>query len=159
MKYILAIGLLFLSACGSGYTTITETVSVETPVDEASDFSGFYNLPNGGFIEILKLSSGAYVLYGTQRVLSVNKDLGLALHPNLPTNPMFPSGNVLSGSYSTTYSGTTNDVENDVTEVDVTGSRLTSYTISKQSGKLVIKLVVYNSAGLAVESNRTVDSL
>lgn len=159
MRYILIMSLLVLSACGSGDTIINETVTVEKPVDESSDFSGYYTLPNGGYLEILKLSNGAYVVYGTQRVLSVNKDLGLALHPNLPTTPIYPSGDVLNGSYSTTYSNTTNDVENDVTEVDITGSRLTTYTLSKKDGKLVIKLVVYNSNGLAVEANRTVESL
>ena len=160
MKKIIILLCLSLVSCGRDVVNIVEPTHVETSSDVNQSLEGYYVLPNGGFIELVQLSNGTYVIYGTQRVLSVNKDSGLALHPNLPTTPAFLVGGALNGVYNANYSNVTNDVENDVTEVDITGSRLTNYTLYRTSnGTLKIILNVYSSNGLSIEASRTIESL
>lgn len=126
-----------------------------------TEWTGFYTLPNGGYLELLQLDDGRVQIYGTQRVYSVNFDAELALHPNLQSGPhqLKASGSIF-GEYTASYSSANNDLEVDGSTTNISGSRKTVYHLyfADVSGedKLHIHYIVYDSNGLLVEADRTV---
>ena len=124
----------------------------------AISLEGYYVFPNGGVLELIEDADGRIIIYGTQRLYTVNFDSGLALHPNLPSGPHILKGGILRGEYSPTYSSTTNDVEVDGQQsTNISGKRKTVYKIwLTKSGKLKVQLMVYSSSGLQLEVNRTI---
>jgi len=124
-----------------------------------TNFAGYYIFPNGGYIELLQTEDERVIIYSTQRIYSVNYDMNLALHPNLPGGPHFIRNKVVSGEYNTNYNSDTNDLERDGTTSNITDNRKTKYTISIQEDKkLRINLIVYDDDGLVIEANRTIIS-
>jgi len=120
---------------------------------------GYYLLPDGGYIEILQNEDGRYIIYGTQRIYTINNDLLAALHPALPAGPHTPHNGIIAGEYNSNYNSTTNDVEVDGGSSNISGVRKTVYRIwLSDSGKLQIKLNIFSSNGLSVVVNRTVES-
>lgn len=120
---------------------------------------GYYSLPNGGFIELVRLENGSYGLFGSQRVLSVNFDGGLALHPNLPAGPHILKNGAISGVYNANYNSTTHDVEIDGTGSNISGNRLTQYVLDLISGgRLKITLITHDSSGLTIDASRVIIS-
>jgi len=122
-------------------------------------FEGYWDLPNGGYLELFVTKDNRAYIYGTQRIYSVNFDDGLALHPNISAGPHFIRDSIVNGEYYTTYSSTTHDLERDGTTSNITGSRKTVYTLKIQSdGKLRINLITYSSDGLTIDANRIIIS-
>ncbi|RLG45049.1 MAG: hypothetical protein DRN81_02980 [Thermoproteota archaeon] len=122
------------------------------------DFEGYWVLPNGGYIELIENADQRVLIYGSQRILSTNYDGGLAIHPPITAGPHFVRSTVISGIYNYTYSSSTHDLERDGETGNITGTRLTKYTLSIVDGKLVIELIIYSSNGHGVEATRTIVS-
>ena len=115
-------------------------------------------MPNGGFLELIEDTSGGVRIW-SQSLRSVNFDDGGALHPNLPLGPHDPKSGYLLGTYSPSYSSSTNDVEEDGKGTNITGTHLTAYRISKtEAGKVQVQLIIYNTSALSVIANRTLVS-
>ena len=154
-KYILLISMLGLLGCGD---TVNNTyVSEQQPpvASDVVDYSGFYYLENNSFIEIVKLSDGAYQAVNDNRLLTVNTNSSSALHPKLPTTPTYLKGGVLLFAYTASYNAANNNVQQDGTTTQLSGSRYTEVIVSKVNGSLVVDVAVYSATGNAVEVQRT----
>lgn len=119
---------------------------------------GYWTLPNGGYLELIENADKRIIVYGTQRMYTVNHDGGLALHPNISGGPHLVKNGVITGEYTTNYSSSTHDVERDGTTSNITGSRKTVYRLWREDGKLKIRFRIYSSNGLAIEVDRTITS-
>jgi hypothetical protein len=127
----------------------TEPVSLE----------GFYELPFGGYIELVQLEDQRIMVYGTQRVYTKNFDQGLAFHPNITTAPYMPKEGKLIIEQNINYNTSTNDVEKDGTTSNISGKRKSIFTFSTQESQLILNIKIFSSNGLLVEVNRTIRSL
>jgi len=126
-------------------------------VPSAPDFDAFWALPNGGYLELLLTDDNRVVLYGTQRIYSVNFDGGLALHPTISAGPHYIRNGMINGEYNANYSSTTNDLERDGSTSNISGVRKTVYNLRVQEdGRLRINLITYSTSGLIIEVNRTI---
>jgi len=124
-----------------------------------TSLEGFYNLPNGGYLELVENYDKSIIIYGTQRIYSTNTDGTSVLYPALPTTTHTVHSGSVTGEVALTYAAA-NGLEVDITNVAIAGSRKTVYTFSKDtSGHLVIKILTYSATGLNVESTRTITSL
>jgi len=128
--------------------------------DPTQDWTRFFQLENGGFIELLELDDGRVQIYGTQSLHSINFDNAAAFHPSIPIGPhALKSGTSINGQYNATYSNATNDLEIDGGTGSISGSRKTVYNIYFDNDKLKIRLMVYDANGVTVQANRLISEL
>lgn len=121
---------------------------------------GFYQLPYGGYIELITLDDGRTMIYGTQRVYTKNFDEALALHPNITTAPYITRNGKLIIEQTVNYDATTNDVEEDGSTSNITGPRKSIFTFSlNDSSQLEINIKIFSTSGLEIEVDRTVRSI
>jgi hypothetical protein len=138
----------------------TETVYVEKPEVPAVSFQGYYELTNGGYIELVELSDKRVIIYGAAKLYSKNFDGLLALHPAIPSGPHYIRNNkFIIGEYSVNYDKTVNDVEKDGTVGDITGVRKTLYSIQFIDDVLTIKLTIFSTTGLTIEAERVIKEI
>lgn len=129
-----------------------------TPAASVS-LDGYYMLPSGGYLELLKNSEGQILINGIQRIYSSNTDNSLSLFTSLAVGPYTVRDGVVRTEYNATYVALSNNVHILATNTAIVGTRKTVTTFSKNSaGKLVINIKVYGASGLTIEADRTIVS-
>jgi len=114
-----------------------------------NSIAGYYNLPNGGYIEVVELNNGRYWIY-QQLVLSQNNDGGLALHPNFSQGPHLPQGDgSLRYAQNLNYSPTNNDVERDGATSNLDGVYRTEIELRiNDAGNFEYNVIVKNGTSV-----------
>ena len=96
---------------------------------EEIDLSGYYEMPFGGFFELIKLNDGRYWIY-QQQIFSQNYDGGIAYHPSMSVGPhVLQANGTIRYAQNHNYSDATHDIEKDGSSSNVTGVRRTEYVL------------------------------
>ena len=126
---------------------------------EKKVISGYWYLPNGGYIEFLEDSEGRIIINGTQRIYSANTDSTLGLYLPIAVGPHRVSNGSFRIEATYTYVALTHNIHSGSTTTPIVGSRKTVTTFSLNSSKkLVINMKVYTASGLAIDSDKTITS-
>lgn len=158
--------LYFVYGCNKKYETVTNdcigggciendtdtTNNTNNPDPEVDDeeeetglsLEGYYEMPFSGFIEIVELNDGRYLVY-QQQIFSQNNDGGIAYHPNMSVGPHVPKANgTIVYAQNLTYSDVTHDVEEDGGNRNIDGARRTEYVlrINEETGRFEYEVTI-----------------
>jgi len=147
MKYLVL--LLILVACGKDTHKETNTekpVEVEVPVEVTQDFEGFYRLQNGGTIEFIADSEDKITVVSSgQVVVSQNPENGtFGEHPRISGAELLVIDKSLRWSVNVNYTSG-QDIEEDISGSNITGTKKTNYYIYYENDKLVIEISIWQS--------------
>lgn len=146
---LLSIVLLatLLAGCGKGPTEVVQVSTTAASSDE--NFSAFYALPDGGYLEIVQDAGGLYDL-NQVRIVVTNSDgskglLPLGVVSNLPqiNGKIYQFGNL-------TYAAG-NNVKADVGNAVLNGSLYTMVTLTNVGGSLGIRVQVSNGGAVVFD--------
>jgi hypothetical protein len=162
MRYLI---LLLVMACGVKNKAVDPKI-VEIPappvVSNAEKIAGYYELPNGGFIELTALNDGR-VRIELQQLLTTNNNDSLAWHPAFSSGPhALRADGSLVYAQNHNYSSSTHNVKKDGSNTDVTGSKRSEVVMYvNEKGNLVLTLRVKDGTSIVntILVSRTLESL
>lgn len=155
---LFVIVILLFSSCTGSMGPAGPQGPKGDPAPTPISLEGYYYLTNDSFLELVNSYDNDVYIVGAQRLVTVNFDAGLALHPKLPTGPYEINSNCFTGIYKPNYSSTTNDVEVDgLPSTNIDGKYDTIFTICLDvNNKLSINIKVFdNSQPFEILVNRT----
>ncbi len=145
MKKLLFMTLLVIAGCcaeGCGKQSPSNTQPTN------NSFSGYYLLPNGGYIDIVQEANGLYDIIA-MRLVVINADNSYGV---IPLNQMINISHInnslvyLNGSVNFTNSNVKNS-----SNVSLTGNYITQLVISKNSGALSIEVFISSNQGIVFD--------
>jgi hypothetical protein len=153
MKYLL-LSFLILTSCKDVRNTTINSPGPDSPTSPVN-LDGYYYLPSTGNLEIEQLDNGAYVFYGTQRIISDNADGTQALMPQLPTTQHVPVNGSIIGSTTLTFAAA-NNLKKDSDNSAINVARQVQYEIKMVNSKLDIVIKVFAANNINVDCTRRI---
>lgn len=139
-----AIATVLLSSCGKD-ERIVEVVR-EVEAKEQIQLPGYYLLEQGGELEILENHFGQLIVSTPDYPLSINPENGtLAVHPKIRSRALFlAGGGTLIFSRDVNYSSSF-DVEEDLDGDNISGKKLTRYSVSLlEDGAIELRIEIFS---------------
>ena len=147
MKLLMLIAALSLLGCGDDAPvshTVTEYVDRVETVEtiKVNAFEGYFECDNGGYLDMLSDDNSVYL--ERQLLISKNTDGSYGNFPSLSSSKLVLSGNTFRYMENANFSSTTNDIEEDGSNSNITGQHALNVTGELTGSKLVLKLKVYD---------------
>jgi len=143
MKHLIIILLLSLNLTGCG-DDVQNITTVQNVVDSQA-FEGQFNLPYGGFVEVLESgdNSVAILSLGQRVILKNPKNDSLGTFPRFNSEKIAVIGDsfIIAKDFNFTSN---NDIEQDISGVNITGVHYAIITGTMVDGRLRLNFKVYS---------------
>lgn len=146
MKFLMLF-LFLIVGCGK------EVINMNTlPNPEPQSLEGYYNLPEGGWIDIYEDAQGMYSVR-SMRLIVANKDNTFALIPLSSVPAITQVDGVVYYKVNLNYVTLSHNLKKDLNNLPLSGSLLTELRIYLKDGKLNVEVYVSEPFSLAYSNS------